>query len=609
MENLHKQFKKATGFVALSPEEKADMRDKLVLYMEYKPIRGAVSSATGNTFLAKIPFPFFRLHHFSGAFLIAAVIASSTFGVSFAADDALPGDLLYNIKVNINEEIKTALLSSDESRIAWERERAERRLVEASKLEAEGRLDGEKQKQVSELFAEHTSAMVEQVRAVEESDPVFAAEMSSMFEDSLDAHEAVLARLIVEQENGTDEGARELVAQVRTVAMEVEKIRNDAEEKIAIDETEITNTVGGEQTETIETTTEVKTESANLRVRAAYRAQERATNLLSEVKELQATLEPESELAKQAQVQIAFGEELLLSGKASLEQDNLGDAYGNFRKASASLQKVLQLLKVATLFSVEIYPDEEGVGMTEENKHIEVQEDADLLQELQDTRTNIQNEIATVRMFLLTQEGHTPEFVDKTNNRIKDALSHLMRGEIAMVLKDYTGARELFDQAQKLTSETVESLEVETQEEEVNDVPVVENPKGGVPNEPAEKPESDTRILTHQYESGKHIYTGSITLPTPCHTLEHTALVAESFPEQIHVDLSVNDPKPGTVCTQVLQDVEFKVEVQASEQAVLTIVRLNKADQKWELKEVSATDGGENKKTTPSVLNQVFENI
>ena len=598
MEKLHEQFKEATKSVALTQEEKATMREKLVLYMEYKPIRGAFS-AHEHSLIERFSIPFFRAHHFSGALLIAAVVASSTFGVSFAAEDSLPGDLLYNIKVNINEEIKTVFLSSDESRITWERERAERRLVEASQLEAEGRLDDEKQQKVSELFAEHTNAVVEQVRAVEESDPVFAAEMSSMLEDSLDAHEAVLARLIVEQENGSDEGARELVAQVRTVAMEVEKIRNDAEEKIAIDEGELTNTEDVEdvQSEPTEVTSaESNTESVNLRVRAAYRAQERANNLFAEVKELEATLEPESELAEQARVQIAFGEELVRSGETSLKENNLGDAYGKFRKASASLQKVLQLLEVATLFSIEIYPDKESVTQTEsdiqEIKHTEIPEDEDVLQELQSTRVHIQNEIATARKLLLTQEGHNDTDVEKANNRIKDALSHLMRAEIAVVLKDYADAMELFEQAEKLTAETIRILEVAGQKDGVNDIPVFEVPQNDTdPIEPAKEPQSETRILNHLYKDGKHTYTGSITLQSPCHTLERTAFVAESFPEQIRVDLIVKDPEPGTMCIQVQQQVAFTVEAQASEQAVLVGVRLNGKDQNWELKEVLSQDG------------------
>lgn len=593
MEKIQKQFKEATKSVVLTEEEKAGMRDMLVQYMEYKPIRGSASQSNTkeSAFLKKLSFPYFRSHHFTGAMLIAAMVASSSFGVSFAADEALPGDLLYNIKVNINEEIKSALLSTDESRISWERERAERRLVEASKLESEGRFDVAKKEKVSKLFAEHTRAMVEQVRAVEESDPVLVAEMSSMFEDSLDAHEAVLARLIVEQESTTDKSARELVAQVRSVSMEVEKIRNNAEEKIAIDEGEMAIATEDQSEVVEEEISNPKTESANLRVRAAYRAQERAVNLLAEVKKVQATLDPESELAQHAQVQVAFGEALVLEGEMSLENNNLGEAYGKYRKASASLQKVLQLVEIATLFSVEIYPDKDEVEEVDEFgvsvKTVETEEDEKILQ-LNTIRADVEGEIDTARMLLLTQTGHDEVLVQKVNNRMKDALSHLLRGEIAMVLKDYSDAEVLFRQAQKLTSAVVQTLEQAAQEDEVNEVPVIEVPEDEdieAPAEPRfeEPTQADTQVLKHQFSNGVHTYSGSMTLPTPCHTLEHTYLVAESFPEQISIEFSVNAPDPDVMCIQVVQDAEFTVEVQASEQAKLSAVRKNGVEQKWKI--------------------------
>lgn len=597
MEKFEKQFKEATKHVSLSEADRALMRENLIEYMQYKPIRG-MSTKPENSLNTKLLFPYFRAHHFSGAFLIAALIASSSFGVSYAAGDALPGDLLYRIKVNINEEIKTALLSDDESKINWERERAERRLVEASQLAAEGRLDEQKQEQVSKLFAEHTEHMVEQVRAVEESDPVFAAEMSSVFEDSLDVHEAVLARIIVETEDAEDGSARNLVEQVRTVSMEVEKIRNDVEAKIDIDESEETVPEEGdtEITELVETEVVVedstqKTDSANLRVRAAYRAQERAQELLTTVKELEATLDPESELAQQAQVQITFGENLVLKGDTALVENNLGDAYGKYRKASASFQKVIQLLEVAKLFSINIYPDkgvvevDNGAELTEGSLETE---DDELVQNLESTRAAIEEKISTARMLLLTQEGHNTEVAEKANSRIKDASAQMLRGEIVMVMKDYADAKSLFEQADKIISETVLSLENAAKQEEVKDieVPVVVPPV-------VETPEKEKLTLTHSFENGVHTFTGVTTLPTPCHTLEQSVSVLESAPEQLHIDLSTKAPDPETMCGQVLQEVEFTVEAQASEQATLTQVRMNGVEQKWEMRKAENSSGEE----------------
>lgn len=591
MEKFQTQFKEATKDILLSEADKALMRERLVEYMEYKPIRG-VSEKNVST---KFVFPYFRAHHFSGAFLIAVLIASSSFGVSYAAADALPGDfILYSVKVNINEEIKTAFLSSDESKITWEQERAERRLVEASQLAAEGRLDEQKQEQVSKLFAEHTENMVKQVRAVEETDPVSAAELSSMFEDSLDAHEAVLARLIVEQEDGDIGGARGLVEQVRTASNEVEKIRNDAEGKIEIDESEV-NVVGEDKTEVDVEQTEVaqtedtmeKTESANLRVRAAYRAQERAQELLATVKELQATLDPESELALQAQAQIVFGEELTLSGVQALENNNLGDAYGKYRKASASFQKVIQLLEVANLFSVEIYPDKEPAE-NEVSDESELNENGEIITNLESIRASVEKEISTARTLLLTQEGYEDSVAEKANSHIKDASAHMMRGEIAMVMEDYIDAKALFEQAHKLISETVLMLEDVSRKEEINEVTI---PEVVPPVEVEETPEERVLVLSHQYADGTHTYSGELTLGTPCQVLEENVLVGESFPEQIIIEFTTHDPSEGTVCVQVTSDREFLIETKASEEAKVVGVKLNGVVQSWEI--VKANPQGE----------------
>ena len=100
MKKLEQQIKQATECVMLGTKDKVLMRERLVTYMEHKPIRTHVRPAVHSP----LPlFTFFRAHHYSGALAVALLATVSTFGVSSAADDALPGDLLYPVKVNINE--------------------------------------------------------------------------------------------------------------------------------------------------------------------------------------------------------------------------------------------------------------------------------------------------------------------------------------------------------------------------------------------------------------------------------------------------------------------------------------------------------------------------
>lgn len=64
-------------------------------------------------------------------------------GVSYMAEDSLPGDPLYSVKVRINDGVKhiTAIRSEAEARVSAEI--IARRAQEARKLAAEGRLDTE----------------------------------------------------------------------------------------------------------------------------------------------------------------------------------------------------------------------------------------------------------------------------------------------------------------------------------------------------------------------------------------------------------------------------------------------------------------------------------
>ena len=73
--------------------------------------------------------------------------------------------------------------------------------------------------------------------------------------------------------------------------------------------------------------------------------------------------------------------------------------------------------------------------------------------------------------------------------------------------------------------------------------------------------------VTRSFDGNTHTYTGVITLPTPCYNLNVEAIVAESFPEQVRVE--INATPTGEVCAQVLTDKPFQVSFQASERATV----------------------------------------
>ncbi|MEX0934859.1 MAG: hypothetical protein WDZ70_00855 [Candidatus Paceibacterota bacterium] len=70
----------------------------------------------------------------------------------------------------------------------------------------------------------------------------------------------------------------------------------------------------------------------------------------------------------------------------------------------------------------------------------------------------------------------------------------------------------------------------------------------------------------HTFSAGTHTLRGEIDLPTPCHTLTHDVMIAESFPEQVTINFQteVNDQ---VVCAQVITPSAFEISFEASEDA------------------------------------------
>lgn len=115
--------------VSLSHTEKARMRQTLSSLPIPSPINAPRPSPFAFPFLHPLP---------SIAFLLILTITTSTVS---AAEGALPGDILYPIKVKLTEEVRTSLTFSPEKKAAWEVERAERRIEEATRLAVEDTLD------------------------------------------------------------------------------------------------------------------------------------------------------------------------------------------------------------------------------------------------------------------------------------------------------------------------------------------------------------------------------------------------------------------------------------------------------------------------------------
>jgi hypothetical protein len=506
-------------------------------------------------------------------------------GVSYAAIDALPGDLLYPVKVDVNEEVKTALLTTNEDRLEWERERAELRLEEASQLASEGRLNTELTNEVSRRFAKHADSIVAQVRAVENTDPFLAAQVTDEFKTALDTHEAVLARLAVEQATpAVMEDTRNLVEQVHTVAVEAAKMRDKAEEQVATDIGTTTPSQTPEATSSVTglaraTGTEVASPnpdgvavSANMREQVISRAETRANEQLARVEALLGQSEGSSTILIEARDEMDQGKQQLLRASDLTQTGDMSNAYRAYRAAAGVFQKIAQLLEVNRMFSIEI-PTPTDVTV---NEHVQ---NHTLETNLEQLHTETEAAITEARTTLLGAEGLDDGVVEKANANIKDAAASLLRGEIAQSLNEPESARTYYKNAQRSAELATSLVQVQTTDGSSHEKGTNgENTTSSKKDDANNTGHTPVLSVVEHYVDNVRIFTGTIT-GLSCATLTPMVVSYGSTTPQVGLILSSvgSIAKP---CGLLGDDVRFEA-TSSADQGPLRAVILNGVPQQF----------------------------
>ena len=130
--------------VRLSDAARGRFTTNLKNYAAFHPLR-----ETGQgRFKKQVPFigPVITLithpKHFMPALIITFALLAGG-GTSLAAQNAVPGEILYPIKIDVNEKIISALTVGDEAKATLQAKLAKERLEEAEDLAADGKLDAE----------------------------------------------------------------------------------------------------------------------------------------------------------------------------------------------------------------------------------------------------------------------------------------------------------------------------------------------------------------------------------------------------------------------------------------------------------------------------------
>ena len=197
MNNFFKNLQdEARGRFRLSQSDKQALRINLYQLMEETlPVAEVPASGVGRAPHARVVSPYWWFSPKFAGPMAAILLVGLGGGTAYAAQDALPGNPLYAVKVHVNENIQTALATTPEAKAAVNTQLAQERLQEAEELAAQGNLDATTSLQLAQNFDEHAAAAQTIADNLASQDPDAAAQLNASLNSSLEAHDAILSEL------------------------------------------------------------------------------------------------------------------------------------------------------------------------------------------------------------------------------------------------------------------------------------------------------------------------------------------------------------------------------------------------------------------------------
>lgn len=141
----------------LSSEARLDIRTRLQSHMALHPVSVRVADVERHHVVTaknrRITRKTFKKPMIIG--LIVALVLGG--GTAFAAEATVPGDVLYPVKIHVNEEVRSAFAVSDEAEARLQAEFAAERLKEAEELAGRHKLDAEARADLETRFTGHAN--------------------------------------------------------------------------------------------------------------------------------------------------------------------------------------------------------------------------------------------------------------------------------------------------------------------------------------------------------------------------------------------------------------------------------------------------------------------
>lgn len=327
-------FYKKIGFLKelrLDGKIKNQLRAELVLYLKYHPVRNSPWERLlyQRSFLAII-LNKNKLKTMPVIILIIALVAGGS--VSVAAENTLPGDLLYPVKVGVNEGVRELFAVSAKAEVELQAKLAERRLKEAAQLAAENRLDAETRMDIESRFKNHSEKANKNLAKLDvEEKSQAAAGVSSSLEARLRAQQRVL-------EDINQRATVEIMTELKPIIFEVrEEIQKTMDARLK-----------AEAQFTTSAAPEVKT-AAEGKLKASRNKVAEVRGFLDKRGE---RFDAQAKAETEAQLKVA--DDLIVKGEAEIEAGNYSEAFRLAQSALRAAQEAQSKAQTRSIIEVRL---------------------------------------------------------------------------------------------------------------------------------------------------------------------------------------------------------------------------------------------------------------
>lgn len=202
MEHIIKKLKKGAAHTRLSVDEKNAMKSALLSYMRSHEAEKSVFSVQDIS-----TFPFvrnLRNRKTLSAFVLAGLLVGGT--VSFAAEGTVPGDVLFPVKIHVNENVRGVVAITQKAKAEWKIDLVERRLKEVEALVVIPDASPIRLEVAKQNLSEYTREVESRIEKFEKgNEDAEAVMVSKKLSNVFNVHEEILMELNKKEKRETDE--------------------------------------------------------------------------------------------------------------------------------------------------------------------------------------------------------------------------------------------------------------------------------------------------------------------------------------------------------------------------------------------------------------------